>query len=219
MRGQRLHVYLEGDGTPWLSARPAPDPTPRTAVALGLMALDRNPSILLGRPCYHGLRPPRCKPALWTSGRYSRTVVDAMASALSRVEARELVLIGHSGGGSLAMLLAPRDPRVVAVVTLGANLDLEAWTAHHGDEPLLGSLDPAEQAPLAPEILQIHLAGARDTTVPPAVTRAVAGPRLRILGGADHTCCWADAWPPVLRELDAWSGSHGPDERGPRSLE
>ena len=51
-----LHVYLEGDGTPWVRKRLAAfDPTPRKPVMLALMALDALPSVYLGRPCYHGL--------------------------------------------------------------------------------------------------------------------------------------------------------------------
>ena len=207
--GRRLHVYLEGDGTPWRSGRPARDPTPRSAVALRLLASDPQPAVLLGRPCYHGRSSAQCRTTLWTFGRYSDRVVEAMASALRQIEARELVLIGHSGGGSLAMLLAPRVPNVVGVVTLGANLDLRAWTRHHGDEALTASVDPARQPPLAPEILQIHLAGERDAVVPPAITRRVAGDRLRVIPEADHVCCWADAWPAVLGELDERLGPAG----------
>ena len=54
-RSDLLHVYLEGDGTPWLHRfRVADDPTPRRPVMLGLMALDKSPALYLGRPCYHG---------------------------------------------------------------------------------------------------------------------------------------------------------------------
>ena len=54
-RGITLHVYLAGDGTPWLERyRIAPEPTPRRPLTLQLMAHDSSPSVLLGRPCYHG---------------------------------------------------------------------------------------------------------------------------------------------------------------------
>ncbi|MBM3489887.1 MAG: hypothetical protein FJX68_05460 [Alphaproteobacteria bacterium] len=47
-QGGRLHLYLEGDGTPWFAGRAAmADPTPRQAVALALLRLD--PRAL--RPC------------------------------------------------------------------------------------------------------------------------------------------------------------------------
>ena len=68
-----LHVYLDGDGSPWTGREPTDDPTPRNPLVLRLMALDAAPRIYLGRPCYHGLaNAPRCTPALWTTRRYAR---------------------------------------------------------------------------------------------------------------------------------------------------
>src|SRR5215468_1612802 len=44
--GRVLHVYLDGDGTPWEYGRPAADPTPRDPLVLRLMSLDRAPSVI-----------------------------------------------------------------------------------------------------------------------------------------------------------------------------
>ena len=50
-----LHVYIESDGSPWLSANVvSTDPTPRNPLMLRLMAEDPTSSIYLGRPCYLG---------------------------------------------------------------------------------------------------------------------------------------------------------------------
>ena len=202
--GPRLHVYLEGDGTPIRGGRPALDPTTRRPVALRLMALDPAPAVLLGRPCYHGEEAtPPCGARLWTHARYSEDVVAALTTGLAALPAQELVLVGFSGGGALAMLLAARDARVVAVVTLAANLDVTAWTAWHGYDALVGSLDPAREPPLSMHILQIHLAGERDERVPPAVIGPVPGGALRIVHAADHDCCWAASWRDVLKELSS----------------
>jgi hypothetical protein len=38
-----LHVYLDGDGTPWDGNTAAVDPTPRNTLVLGLMRLDDRP--------------------------------------------------------------------------------------------------------------------------------------------------------------------------------
>ena len=63
-----LHVYLDGDGTPWNPDGPSADPTPRNTLVLDLMRLDHGSSLYLGRPCYHGLVDHvGCVPALWTS--------------------------------------------------------------------------------------------------------------------------------------------------------
>ena len=220
--GEVLHVYLGGDGSPWLVGnRIAADPTSRQPVLPALMAMDTDAAVFLGRPCYHGhAADSDCNAWLWTQGRYSTVVVDSLAAALSRLLTeggyRRVVFIGHSGGGTLAMLLAARVAETRAVVTLAANLDVAAWVQHHGYLPLPESLDPARQPPLPDHIAQLHLLAADDTAVPPAtqqqrlsslgacstLQQACSTNRVvRTLTGADHHCCWADEWPQVLQWL------------------
>jgi hypothetical protein len=202
-----LHVYLDGDGTPWEGNRPAVDPTPRNTLVLELMRLDDRPSLYLGRPCYHGLADPGCGAALWTSERYSDSVVASMAAALrtqlaSRGDAR-VAFIGYSGGGALAMLLAARVPATAAVVTLASNLDTEAWTEHHGYVRLAGSLNPAWQPPLPSRLYQRHYVGTRDRIVPPHVLSEglVDQTPIVLVPGFDHACCWERLWPSILADL------------------
>jgi hypothetical protein len=202
-----LHVYLDGDGTPWRLGQPTPDPTPRDPLVLDLMALDPGPSLYLGRPCYHGLAAePPCESRLWTGARYSEEVVASLAAALRRLletrGATRLVLFGHSGGGVLAMLLAPRLPETVGVVTVAANLDTDAWADLHGYPRLDASLKPASQPALGAGIRQRHYAGDKDRIVPPAIVARgpIAPGSLRIIPGYDHRCCWRDLWPRILAD-------------------
>lgn len=207
--GRRLHVYLDGDGTPWAGGRrPAADPTPREPLVLRLMALDPAPALLLGRPCYNGFHAdPPCGPDLWTDRRYSDEIVASMAAALARLAGpdRALVLIGYSGGGTLAVLLAERVSNVSVVVTVAANLDVAAWASLHAYQPLTGSLNPADRPPLPARIRALHLAGALDPEVPPVVVQHVAvrgAGAFRVLDGHDHACCWVDSWPMILSEVE-----------------
>lgn len=207
-RGGPLHVYLAGDGIPWIAGLPARDPTPSDPLILHLMALDSAPSLFLGRPCYHDMAErDGCLGRLWTGARYSETVVASMAAALRRILKRRgdptLVLIGHSGGGTLAMLLAARLEKTAAVVTIAANLDIDAWTRLHAYPPLNGSLDPVRQPPLAPGIYQIHYAGGRDRIVPAKIVRAglKGNARLSVEPEYGHVCCWRTIWPRVLSRL------------------
>lgn len=207
--GRRLHVYLEGDGIPWLGGVPTRDPTPRRPLALALMAQDAAASVYVGRPCYHGVGSgPSCPDTLWTSERYSETVLASMAAAMRRVVAaegvEEVVWLGYSGGGTLAALLASRVPQSVAVITVAANLDIDAWADLHGDRRLVGSLNPARQRPLPDRMVQIHYAGGRDRLVPAdIVRRGVTGTaRLVVVPEFDHVCCWTTRWPQILREVE-----------------
>jgi hypothetical protein len=206
-----LHVYLGGDGTPWIDGKLiAWDPTPRNPVGLRLMALDDLPSIYLGRPCYHGksITHP-CSPSLWTSERYSAEVVDSMAVVLQEVirqgEYQELVLIGFSGGGGLAMLLAERFPQTRQVVTLAGNLDIQAWVTLHHYDALTGSLNPRNINPLADKIQQYHLAGGRDTNIPPQMIKNAIqqqkNSQFILLEGFTHGCCWEKIWKSMLECL------------------
>ena len=204
-----LHVYLEGDASPRMAGRSVPpDPTPHRPLMLELMALDASPSILLGRPCQHGLSPG-CDPALWTVARYGEQVVDSLVAATQREQERSgagsVVLIGHSGGGALAMLMAEQLPQTRAVVTLAGNLAPTPWAEHHGYTPLSRSLDPAARPALDPAIIQVHLLAGRDERVPPALTRSAidrqTGALTRAYPDFDHGCCWASVWPGVLADL------------------
>lgn len=204
-----LHVYLESDGTPWIRKRlAAPDPTPRTPLMLELMSLDPAPALYLGRPCYHGLSgTPPCAPGLWTGSRYSEAVVASMAGALKRItpDDRELVLLGYSGGGVLAMLLAEQLPQTRMVVTVAANLDTARWAELHRQPPLPDSLNPATRSPLPAHIKQLHIAGEQDENVPPGLIRdAIAHQPVAVfqtLPQQDHSCCWRAAWPAILARV------------------
>lgn len=204
-----LHIYIEGDGRPFLEPTiVAADPTPRDPLMLRLMTLDPAPSVYVGRPCYFGLSHDRnCNPAYWTLRRFSPEVVASLAAAsdaeISRSNARSVEIYGHSGGATLAMLLASRLPSVTRVVTIGANLDTTAWCSLHGYTPLLGSLNPAEQ-PVPPSAIRLlHLVGSEDTNTPPRLVEAGAArmgasSSVRVIQGYTHNCCWQEVWRGVL---------------------
>jgi len=217
--GAPQYVFLEGDGRPWSSdgTEPSTDPDPVRAVARELAAAEGSGALVLGRPCYHDrARDPGCGPALWTSGRYSEPVVASMAAALERAletrPARPVVLVGYSGGGPLALLIADRVPVVQGVVTLAANLDLAAWTTLHRYRPLDGSLDPLATRSL-PRGCEIHIAATEDAIVPPTLIAAAADRRpgaiFWVESDADHTCCWRARWPAIAGRVSAQLRSAG----------
>jgi pimeloyl-ACP methyl ester carboxylesterase len=118
---------------------------------------------------------------------------------------RDVVLIGYSGGGVLAWLIAERLEQVRLLVTIAANLDIDAWTRLHHYTPLDDSLNPAALPPLPPRIRQLHLVGTRDNNVPPSLVRAAvqgAGePAIVAAKPADHRCCWEALWPGILQDI------------------
>lgn len=205
-----LIVFVEGDGSPWLQGgtRVARDPTPHKPLALELAARTAGPVLYLARPCYY-IRTANCTSDLWTSARYSPRVVQSMSVALDQFMAkhgyRSAWLVGYSGGGALAVLMAPHVEGVRAVITISANLDTYAWTALHDYLPLEASLNPAVAPPLPLGVSEWHIVGGKDHNVPPDLN---AGYWARVPAGhvwryerADHACCWVSQWPVILTRL------------------
>ena len=204
-----LHVYIEGDGSPWLQRQVvAADPTPRNPLALKLMAQDNQPSVYIGRPCYFGLsRSQSCNPLLWTHQRYSQEIVDSIVEVANKIiiehGSERVMLVGYSGGGVLAMLMAENVLQIDAIVTIAANLDIDAWAILHNYSILEGSINPATQPPLRHEIHQWHLVGKEDENVPPGLVQRVIDKqmdttKLVSFDGFDHICCWLEQWPTTL---------------------
>jgi dienelactone hydrolase len=209
-----LFVFIDGDGSPWRHSGSyvSRDPTPHRALALELAARTPGAVIYLGRPCsFSARKDAACEPHVWTSDRYSAPVVRSMAAVINRYspenESRCVVLVGYSGGGVLSVLIAPLVPSTCAVVTIAADLDVDAWTRWHHYLTLKGSLNPANQEPLDPHIAQWHLVGDRDTNVPPAISARyldrLPNNNLWHFSTFDHTCCWVEQWPDILARIVA----------------
>ena len=211
-----LHIYLGGDGTPWITPNhKSQDPTPRKNTALDLMLLDPNPSIYIGRPCYHGLaNQPNCDTKWWTSHRYSTEVIEAMTQAIESISSpsRRLTILGFSGGGSLAMLITHRlsvlndSSRILSLVTISANLDTSHWARSHNYSILYGSLNPIQQAALDNGIEQTHLLGEKDQNVNALHLhkKLIGRPStsVQLFPDFDHHCCWQKIWPEFLDNLN-----------------
>jgi hypothetical protein len=207
----RATVYIESDGAPWRFAdEPPADPTPLRALVLGLAIADPEPAVAyLGRPCQYlsAAELQKCDPRLWMQARFSTDAVSAMNAAVDRVKqlygATQINLVGYSGGGAMAALIAARREDVSCLVTIAAPLDTAAWTDALRVSRLDLSLNPADQAERLRALPQTHLRGLRDTLVPPATTARYLArtPRATVIDKAnfDHRCCWQDEWRELRR--------------------
>ncbi|MFV9657358.1 alpha/beta fold hydrolase [Pseudomonas sp. NY15366] len=211
---ETLAVYIEGDGLAWLSStRPSTDPTPRAPVGLQLaLAQPTGAAAYLARPCQFIATQSICSHDYWTDARFAPEVVKSLDQAIdqlkARVGAQQLILVGYSGGGTLALLLAARRDDVARVITVAGNLNPRAWTTHHRLQPLKRSLNPADQQKALASTRQQHLAGGRDRIVPAALASAFndaytsgTPSRVYLLPEHDHACCWARDWPSLWLKL------------------
>lgn len=205
-----LTIYIEGDGLAWVNtARVSPDPTPMRAVGLELAL--RHPhgaAAYLARPCQYveGDDARNCSPTWWSDRRFGAEVVAAADQAVGqlkqRFQAKELELVGYSGGGAIAALVAARRSDVARLVTVAGNLDHPTWTKLHHLSPLTGSLNPADAWLALAGLPQLHFIGKQDRNVSQEVAASYQArfpeqqrPELRVIDGFDHSCCWVEQWP------------------------
>lgn len=204
-----LHVYIEGDGQPFIQNRYInADPTSTQGLMLDLMALDTAPSVLIGRPCYHHISARNCQNSKWwTSRRYSPEIVTSIAQAIGKINVsdKDLRLIGFSGGGSIALLLARELKEIDELITISANIDTKAWTEKHSYTPLYGSLNPIEHLSDMRSVKQTHLIGELDHNIPyKSWQRDVArqeNTEVKIYSGVSHNCCWQEIWRELTQAL------------------
>ena len=210
-----LHVYIEGDGHAWETAsRPSADPTPRNPVALRLAMADTSAAsvLYLARPCQYVQGGDRrgCSDRFWTSARLGEEAVASLDEAVSQAKVRagagQVALVGFSGGGGAAALVAARRGDVAFLATVAGLLDTDGWTARMHVSPLADSLNPLDAAPRLRRLAQMHYCGGADRTVPPETAMAFC----RALGrqdclaavpGMEHGGAWETVMPDLLGRL------------------
>jgi triacylglycerol esterase/lipase EstA (alpha/beta hydrolase family) len=115
-----------------------------------------------------------------------------------------LVLIGHSGGGSLVMLLSRRLPQTKLLLTLSGNYDINLWADYHGYQRLSKSENPADYVNQG--ILEWHYLGAEDNNIPPNLfmhlLESRSNSRVEVLSGVAHQQGWLVYWPEILSRLN-----------------
>lgn len=214
--GQVAMIYIEGDGLAWLSrTTPSFDPTPIHPTALELAQTDPAANVIyMARPCQYSktTNPARaCARKYWMGARFAPEAVAAMNEALNDIKARYDIpafhLVGYSGGGAMAALLAEQRKDVASLRTVAGNLDHAAHSRLHKVSLLSDSLNPADNAAKIANLPQRHFIGAQDKNVTPAIydsfARAAGQPnclRKTIVPGASHEKGWAARWPNLLKE-------------------
>ncbi len=166
--------YIEGDGLAFNGKyKISNNPTPRRQMFIKLASMDSRPNVVyIARPCQYTPMElnPKCKPEYWTNKRLSDDSVDSINDVINKINNKlKFSLVGYSGGGGIAVLVAARNPKVKDIITVAGNLDHRAFTEYHNVTPMIGSLNPIDFAQLVNHIPQWHLSGGKDDVIPPFI--------------------------------------------------
>ncbi len=172
-----LHVYIEGDGLAWLTRnRQSNNPTPSDSVTRNLVKHDTsNAAVLyLARPCQYQSEEEikLCNPKFWATHRLAPQVINSLSEAIDQAKKKtgsyDVSLVGFSGGGGAAVLVAAQRDDVRFLGTVAGLLDHKSWTKKQNITPLHGSLNPVDVISKIQTIPQRHLRGTKDPIVIPA---------------------------------------------------
>ncbi len=206
-----LVVYIEGDGHAWERYGPSENPTPINPLALRLAVIDDSSNVLyLARPCQYTRQ--FCEMKYWTSHRMATEVVAAYQQLIEN-EIREgkfsgVRLVGFSGGGAIAALLARQLSHCCSVVdlrTVAGNLDHRLWTKQLALIPMSGSLNAVNIAASINHIPQLHFIGRDDRVIFPEIYASYRQHSVRTrcvsssLQSASHVRGWTELWPALSK--------------------
>ncbi|MBU1084081.1 MAG: alpha/beta hydrolase [Candidatus Omnitrophota bacterium] len=212
--GMPITVYIEGDGRAWIKKRRlSGDPTPRNTLVFDLAAMDPAKNVVyMARPCQYTPREeePLYDPVYWSSERFSEPVIVSADQVIDRLKKRtgaeNIDLIGYSGGGAVAVLVAARRNDISSIRTIAGNLDHEEVNRYHKASRLNGSLNPIDLSEKVAGIPQNHFTGDKDKTVPPSIAERFIDSMPRdnraqeiSVKGCTHHKGWRENWPGLLK--------------------
>lgn len=203
-------IYIEGDGyisngRYWISD----NPTPRSPMLLELATMDRRPNVVyIARPCQYTpmSNNPKCDYPYWLDKRMSEEVIKSVNDAIIQItNGNSVDLVGFSGGGGVATLVAVENDQINSILTIAANLDHVAFNKYNQSRPMIGSLNPIDYAEVINDIPQLHVSGAEDARVPPFIAdnfvKASKNDKCvknLIIPKVTHSKGWNNVWRDIL---------------------
>ena len=222
-------VFIEGDGRRWGGNGyfPPRDPTPLKSLSLELALFTsdvlQSPVIYIARPCQfqHYTTSKGCSLADWSRQRYAQKHVDTMVTTIqtqlktslkknNKINATKLIIIGHSGGGVMAIRIAASMTRhgieVQRIVTMAAPLEPQFWAAHMGLSPFELDNYQSDLSLVINSINGWYLWGSNDQvvpigSVPKGLTLNSKKSTSQILSGIKHNEGWQIFWKSHMNNL------------------
>jgi hypothetical protein len=210
-----LTVFIEGDGFAWASRnQPSFDPTPINPVALKMALQSQDDHVAyLARPCQYLKveNVDKCTMKQWTHLRFSELAVSASNEAIDELKqksgAKQVRLVGFSGGAAIATIVAAKRSDVIQIITVAGNLNPVFWVEMHKYSPLIDSLNPIDYVDELEDIPQVHFVGNNDKNITVDVAQSYkqsfnnkANVKIIIVPEFTHDCCWGEHWLRLLEE-------------------
>lgn len=202
--------YIEGDGSISIGRYAIADnPTPSKVMLFKIATLDTRPNIVyIARPCQYTPVElnPNCNQDYWTDKRMAEEVIESTNIVINSINnGNPASLVGFSGGGGVAILVAARNKHIKDIITIAGNLDIENFSKHHGIYALKESLNPIDYAINISNIPQLHLSGSKDAIVPSKIMQGYIKAsssdctQQKIFPNITHTKGWDKVWQEVLK--------------------
>lgn len=213
--GKLAYVFIEGDGLSWLTPyQISPNPTPTFPVAATFVRPTlQYHQFYLSRPCQYLLNQnPLCHRGMWTSAVYSELQRNILNEILNqwkkRYDIKTFRLVGYSGGGVLALLIAIIRQDVDHVITVASNIDVDAWVHDQDISPLRQSLNPRQQLSQLCGRTYSFFWGGKDRVVPAHThmnfvkgLSQCAKMRTKIIASYAHDSEWSEVIVPFISAL------------------
>ncbi len=216
-------IYIEGDGAVYFrnSKLSSSHPTPVSLMFLDLALLDNRPNVVyLARPCQYTPIElnPKCSISdnkenqqYWGSKRFSEEVIVSLNEAVNKItNGSRFDLVGFSGGGAVAVLIAARNKNVDSILTIAANLDVSKFAEYH-DKPyrpvdkMKNSLNPIDYTEKVKDIPQLHLSGGKDIRLPEFIAKNFVSKihtgcaKHKVIPKVEHAIGWNKHWRDILK--------------------
>jgi hypothetical protein len=202
--------YIEGDGSISIGRYAIADnPTPSKVMLFKLATLDTRPNVVyIARPCQYTPVElnSNCNQVYWTDKRMAKEVIESTNIVINSINnGKPASLVGFSGGGGTAILVAVRNKHIKDIITIAGNLDIESFSKYHGVYALKKSLNPIDYAIKINNIPQLHILGSKDTIVPNSIMHGYVKAsssnciQQKIFPNITHTKGWDKVWQDVLK--------------------
>ena len=201
-------VIIEGDGDAWINRyTPSSDPTPKLPLNF-IVASSLPPSwIYLGRPCQFNKDTDEniCNSLLWTMDRFAEPTIqlynDFLDSIKSQYGLSSFDLLGYSGGGTIAAILASQRSDVRTLTTLAGNLDVTLFNEHHKVSAMPSAINPKDLVEQLEKVPQRHVIGLEDDIVPVKIIESYRKGfvkddciKVETVETLEHNRGWKDYW-------------------------